>query len=152
MAQRSRFRIFDLVVAVAASGVGLGGGVLLGRSRNGPDRLELIFWLVFAGYTVVAYYATRFVRSRGARSIILGIALAFASAALAMYHEVTPIFQRDPLSIVGVTGGLTLAALMLIAAGAIHNLLDHRHELKHPLPPGPELASPAHPLDRSPFP
>src|SRR5579875_175131 len=140
MAERPRFRIMDLVVLVAVSAMGAGAWTALDH-MNEQDQGRLAFWLVFAGVIVVGYLAARFAKTAEVRLIVVGLAVAFAGAADAMFLDG---YMDCPTAAVVAGVGLTLASVVLLVAGVVHGL----RVLPTPAPavdPKP-LTSP-HPLD-----
>jgi len=126
MPTRPGFRIIDLVVAVAALGVALGGGIGI-RDAYGPDIGSIAFWLVFAGVVVVGYLTARFARTREVRLIVVGIALAFAAAADQLYSDIH--IKPGPNGGGGLVG-LTAAAVLLVLGGVAHGLMTRWNELR----------------------
>ena len=133
MAARPGLRLLDLVVAVAAVGVALGGGTGINAS-SGEDIASIAFWLVFAGAAVVAYFAGRFARTREVRLIVVGTALAFAAAAIEMYKAIHININSPGASAIGAFG-LEAVAFVMVLGGVAHGLMIHWHELRHPAPP-----------------
>jgi hypothetical protein len=118
MAQRSRFRIMDLIVLVAASAIGISAAAALDHMKD-ADQGKLAFWLVFTGVILVGYLAARFARTPEVRLIVVGLAVAFAGAADAMFLDA---YMDAPTAAVVVCVGLTLASLVLLVGGVIHGL------------------------------
>jgi hypothetical protein len=146
MAERTRFRIIDLVVAVAVAAGPCGAYALLERRPDGSDFWEIAFWLIVWGYAAIAYVVVRFVRTLAMQLLALGISLAFAAAAIGIYGQsYLPDFR--PLALLS----LAPVALVLVSGGIAHGLLDHWHALKSPLHTTsietPSTSTP-HPLDR----
>lgn len=150
MAERPRFRIFDLVVAVAAAGVAFAATVRITGPGSRSDVGEIAFWLNFGGFVLVAYGVARFVRDRGVRWLILGVTLAFAASAVGVYGF---LYVDMDYEIALPVAALAMPALVLVAGGVAHGLLDRWHELKDP-PRVASIESPPtpHPLDREPTP
>ena len=150
MAERPRFRIFDLVVAVAAAGVGFAAVVHNMGPASRSDIGEVAFWLIFGGFALVAYGVARFVRDRGAQWIILGVALAFAASAVGIYLF---LYLDMDYEIAMPVAALALPALVLVAGGVAHGLIDHGRGRENPPRPAPIESPPSpHPLDREPTP
>lgn len=145
MADRRRFRIMDLVVAVAAAGVGFGGVAYIEGSDNRSGVVETILLATIAAYAVVAYYVARFVRRRSTQLLILAVALAFASTIIGIYTVLLCIGMGIGVEVVLPVGGLMMVALVLAIGGVVHGLLDHWHGLKNP-PAGATLEP--HPAPR----
>ena len=122
MAERPRFRIMDLIVLVAASAVATGAVMALDH-MNEADQGKLAFWLVFAGVALVGYLAARFGRTPEVRLIIVGLALAFAGAADALFIDG---YMDAPTAAVVACIGLTSAGLVLLVAGVMHGLRARR--------------------------
>jgi hypothetical protein len=118
MAQRSRFRIMDLIVLIAASAITFGAVVALDR-MNDKDQGKVAFWLVFIGVILVGYLAGRFARTPEVHLIIIGLAVAFAGAADAMFLDA---YMDAPTAAVVACLGLTLASLVLLIGGIVHGL------------------------------
>jgi hypothetical protein len=147
MAQRSRFRIMDLVVLIAASAIAFGAAVALDR-MNDKDQGKLAFWLVFIGVILVGYLAGRFARTPEVRLIIVGLAVAFAGAADAMFLDA---YMDAPTAAVVACSGLTLASLVLLVGGIVNGLLARRLEtlagIYRSEDGPPDAARAPHPLD-----
>ena len=90
---------------------------------NEQDQGKLAFWLVFAGVVLVGYLASRFARTPEVRLIVVGLAVAFAGAADAMFLDA---YMDAPTGAVVACGGLTLASLVLLVGGVIHGLRARR--------------------------
>ena len=119
MAERPRFRIIDLVVAVAAAAGPFGAYALLERRPDGSDVWEIALWLIVWGYAAIAYVVVRFVRTLAVQLLALGISLAFVTAAVGVYGQAyLPDFR--PLLVLL---GLAPVALVLVAGGIAHSLL-----------------------------
>jgi uncharacterized membrane protein len=144
MPDRPRFRIMDLVVLIAASAVATASATAL-QGMPEHDQGELGFWLVFAGVVLVGYLAARFGGTPEVRLIVVGVALAFAGAADAMFLD---LYSDAPTAAVVAGAGLTLASLVLLVAGVIHGLRARRFT-SGPRPDGRPLdaVSSPHPLD-----
>ena len=147
MSERPRFRIMDLVVAVAAAGVGFGGNAYIEGSTDRSGISAAAFWMIGAEYFVIAYYVTRFVRGRSARLLVLAVALGFAAAAVGLYFS----FNSLDVETIAPVGGLMALAFVLAVGGVSHGLLDHWRESRvHQ--PDLSIEAPTHPLDRDPTP
>ena len=109
MADRPRFRIMDLVVLIAASAIAFGAAIALDRMGE-KDQGKLAFWLVFIGVLLVGYLAARFARTPEVRLIVIGLAVAFAGAADAMFLDA---YTGAPTAAVIACAGLTLASLVV---------------------------------------
>jgi hypothetical protein len=120
MPERPRFRIMDLIVLIAASAVAAGAVVALDRMSE-ADQGKVAFWLVFVGFALVGYLAVRFGGTAGIRLIVLGIALAFAGAADALFLDG---YMDAPTAAVVACIGLTMASLVLLVGGVILVLRD----------------------------
>jgi hypothetical protein len=146
MADRPRFRIMDLIVLIAASAIAFGAVVALDR-MNDVAQGKLAFWLVFTGVVLVGYLAARFARTPEVRLIVVGLAVAFAGAADAMFFAA---YMDSPTAAVVACVGLTLASLVLLVGGVVNGLHARRIDAIAvvPRPDGPLEAAPApHPLD-----
>ena len=143
MPDRPRFRIMDLIVLVAASAVATGAAMALDRMPE-HDQGELAFWLVFAGVILVGYLAARFGRTPEVRLIVVGLAVAFAGAADAMFLDA---YMDAPTAAVVACIGLTLAALVLLVGGVVHGLRARRASAAELQPDGRPLGTVPHPLD-----
>jgi hypothetical protein len=145
MPDRPRFRILDLVVLVAASAVATVGAMALDRMPE-HDQGKLAFWLVFAGVILVGYLAARFGRTPEVRLIVVGLAVAFAGAADAMFLDA---YTDAPTAAVVACACLTLASLVLLVGGVVHGLRARRiaAPATDPQPDGRPLGSVPHPLD-----
>ncbi len=145
MPDRPRFRIMDLLVLVAVSAVATGAATAL-QDMNDADQGKVAFWLVFAGVILVGYLAGRFGQTPEVRLIVVGLAVAFAGAADAMFLDA---FMDAPTGAVVACAGLTLASLVLLVGGIVHSLRARQfpHE---PRPDGRPLhaTNSPHPLDR----
>lgn len=142
MAERPRFRIMDLIVLIAASAVAAGAVVALDRMSE-ADQGKLAFWLVFVGFALVGYLTARFGRTAGIRLIVLGIALAFAGAADALFLDA---YMDAPTAAVVACIGLTMASLVLLVGGVILVVRDRGTFPVVPAP-GADGAVISHPLD-----
>lgn len=138
MADRARFRIMDLVVLIAAAAIATAAARALDR-MNEVDQGKLGFWLVFLGVGLVGYLAGRFARTAEVRLIVIGLAVAFAGAADALFLDG---YMDAPTAAVVACLALTLASLVLLVAGVIHGLRARR-----PGPPPTGAAPESHPLD-----
>ena len=151
MAERPRFRIMDLVVAVAAAAGPFGAYALLERRPDGSDVWgDPLSWLIVWGYAAIAYVVVRFVRTLAVQLLALGISLAFVTAAVGVYGQAyLPDFR--PLLVLL---GLALRGIaVLVTGGVAHGLLDRWHERKNPPRPAPiETPTTPHPLEREPTP
>jgi hypothetical protein len=143
MVERSRFRIMDLVVAVAAAGVGFGGNAYIEASADRSGISAAAFWMIGSEYAAVAYYVTRFVRGRSARLLVLAVALGFAAAAVGLYLS----YNGLDVETIAPVGGLMAIACVLAVGGVAHGLIDHWQALREP-PPDAQTETPLHPLDR----
>jgi MFS family permease len=145
MPDRPHFRIMDLIVLVAASAVATGGATALQQMPE-HDQGKVAFWLVFAGVLLVGYMAARFGRTPEVRLIVVGVAIAFAGAADAMFLDV---YSDAPTAAVVACAGLTLASLVLLVGGVVNGLRSRRLP-KEPRPDGRPLdaVKSPHPLDR----
>jgi MFS family permease len=145
MLDRPRLRIMDLVVLIAATAVATAGANALNQMPE-HDQGKVAFWLVFAGVLLVGYLAARFGRTPEVRLIVVGLAVAFAGAADAMFLDV---YSDAPTAAVVACIGLTLASLVLLIGGVVHGLRARRfaaapHTDGRPL----GAVSSPHPLDR----
>jgi hypothetical protein len=110
----------DLVVLVAASAIATGAAVALDRMSD-SDQGKLAFWLVFVGIALVGYLVARFGGTAGVRLIVLGVAMAFAGAADAMFLDA---YMDAPTAAAVACIGLTMASLVLLVGGLVHVLRD----------------------------
>ena len=135
---RFQFMILDLVVFVAAAAVGVAAETASVRA-NIQVAGWIGFWLVFAGVGFVGYLAVRFGRTREVRLIVLGLAVAFAGAADAMFFA---SYLNQGVASFAAVFALGPVALALVVGGLIHGLRAPRSaHLSVPEPPRP------HPLD-----
>jgi peptidoglycan/LPS O-acetylase OafA/YrhL len=124
--RRFQFRLLDLVVLVAAAAVGLAGAAGINNNRYDLRyRVEAAFWLVLAGYVLLAYLVVPFARTRETRLIVLGVGLVFAAAADALYLGVD---ANLGWMIVAPTLGMSAVALALVIGGIVHGLRARRDE------------------------
>ncbi len=149
MPDRPRFRIMDLVVLVAVSAVATGAAMALDR-MNESDAGRLGFWLVFLGVLLIGYLVARFARTPEVRLIVVGLAVAFAGAADAMFLDA---YADAPTAAVVAGVGLTLASLVLLVGGVVHGLRARR-AAHAPRPDGStfDAVDSREPLDRRPIP
>ncbi len=147
MADRPRFRIMDLIVLIAVTAVATGAEVVL-EHMSDPDQGKVAFWLVFAGVALVGYLAARFGRTPEVRLIVVGLAVAFAGAADAMFLDA---YMDAPTAAVVACVGLTLAGLVLIVAGVVHGFRARRAEaptfVSRPTDGSLDAVAAPHPLD-----
>jgi hypothetical protein len=137
----------DLIVLIAASAIAFGAAAALDH-MNDEGQGKVAFWLVFIGVLLVGYLTVRFARTPEARLIIIGLAVAFAGAADAMFLDV---YMDAPTGAVVACIGLTLASLVLLVGGVVNGLRARQGQLSADftrLNNGPpEAAQVPHPLD-----
>lgn len=142
MGERPRFRIMDLVVFVAASAIATGAVIALDHMSE-SDQGKLAFWLVFIGVALVGYLAARFGGTPEVRLIVVGLAVAFAGAADAMFLDA---YTDAPTAAVVACAGLTLASLVLLVGGVVHGLRS-RWDGPSRIEDEPYATPSPHPLD-----
>ena len=143
MPDRPRFRIMDLIVLIAASAVATGAATALQQMAD-PDQGKVAFWLVFVGVALVGYLAARFGGTPEVRLIVVGLAVAFAGAADAMFLDA---YMDAPAAAVVAGVGLTLASLVLLIAGVVHGLRARTGEAPAVSPRPVDAVAAPHPFD-----